>query len=106
MPRELNRVPARLQESRDIMVRYDGRPVDLSRSGALDCGMVMLRQNPLIAEVKIREESRLSLSWGSSRDRNCTKGLIMYEFQRKESSKLSMSNEAALIGLLGQSHGS
>jgi hypothetical protein len=62
-------------------------------------GMVIVLQKPRIAEVSIREESRAVLSWGKSRERNWTRGLIMKEFQRKPSSKLSISNELELIGL-------
>lgn len=67
--------------------------------GEEDIGMVIVKQKPLMAEVRIREESSASLSFGMSRDRNWTRGLIMNEFQRNDSSKLSIWKELELTGL-------
>lgn len=60
----------------------------------------MVLQKPRKADVRMRDASSASLSWGMSLDRNWTRGLIMYEFHRKASSKLSISKELELIGLV------
>ena len=99
MPRELNLVPARLHESRDIRVNEDGRPVLDVRSGAEEEGMVIVRTNPRMADVRILEWSNASLSWATKRERNLTRGLIMYEFHKNDSSRLSISNVDVSVGL-------
>lgn len=82
-----------------MTVRYEGNPDPIARRGAEDCGIVIVKQNPRMADVSILEASRASLSWASRRDRNCTRGWIMKEFQRKDSSKLSMSKVDASADL-------
>lgn len=99
MPRELKRVPALRQDSRDISVMKEGIPDLAFFMGEELNGIVIVLQNPRIAEVSIRDESRDARSCGMSRERNCTRGLIMNEFQRNPSSKLSISKELELIGL-------
>jgi hypothetical protein len=59
----------------------------------------MVPQKPRIAEVNILEWSSASLSGGINLDLNLTNGLIMKKFQRKDSSKLSISNVVLLAGL-------
>ncbi len=61
--------------------------------------MGQLLQNPRIADVRMREASNASRWWTCRRDRNSTKGLIMYEFQRNDSSKLLISKLMASAGL-------
>jgi hypothetical protein len=99
MPRELNLVPARLHDSLDMTVKYDGKPVLAELNGAEDCGMAQVLQKPRIAEVNILDASSASLSCFWSLDRNNTRGRIMNEFHKKDSSKLSISNSAASTGL-------
>lgn len=82
-----------------MTVKNEGRPVLTTRSGAEAWGMAIVEQKPRIADVRIREMSRASRSWDKSRDRNWTKGPIMNEFQRKESSKLSISKVLESMGL-------
>ena len=62
MPRELNLVPARLQDSLDIKVKDEGKLVLTPLIGEEEDGTVIVDTNPLIAEVKIWEESRSSFS--------------------------------------------
>lgn len=99
IPRLLNLVPALRHDSRDIRVKEDGSPVLVDRKGAEEEGIVIVRTNPRMADVSIRELSNASLSCGKSRDRNLIRGLIMYEFQRKESSRLSISKVEASVDL-------
>lgn len=99
IPRLLNLVPALRHDNRDIKVSEDGSPVLVVRRGADDEGMVIVRTNPRMADVSIRELSNASLSCGRSRDLNFTRGLIMYEFQRKESSRLSISKVEESVDL-------
>src|SRR4051794_29828828 len=103
MPLELNLVPALLHDSRDMTVRWEGSPVLAELSGAEFCGIAQLLQKPRIAEVSTLEASSASRSCFCSRDRNRTRGRIMYEFHKKDSSKLSISNSAASAGLWGVS---
>lgn len=77
MPRELNLVPARLHDSRDIKVRVEGRLVLTLPIGEEKDGMVIVETNPLIAEVRIREESRSTFSFAASRERNLIRGSII-----------------------------
>ena len=74
-----------------MSVKEDGRRVCDVRRGAEEEGIVIVRTNPRIADVRIRELSNASLSCATSRDRNRTKGLIMYEFHKNDSSRLSIS---------------
>lgn len=99
IPRLLNLVPALRHDKRDIRVREDGSPVLIVRKGADEEGIVIVSTNPRMADVSIRELSNAALSCGRSRDRNLIKGLIMYEFQRKESSRLSISKVEASVDL-------
>ena len=92
MPLELNLVPARRQESRDISVSVEGRLLFKALRGEAEAGIVIEETKPLIAEVSIRDESSISFSCFASRERNLMRGFIMYEFQRKPSSRLSTSN--------------
>jgi hypothetical protein len=99
IPRELKRVPALRQDSRDMRVIKEGIPdLGFFRGEELS-GIVMVLQKPRIADVSIRDESSAARSLGMRRERNSTRGLIMNEFQRNPSSKLSISNELELIGL-------
>ena len=77
MPRELNLVPARLQDSLDIKVKVEGRLVLTPFIGEDEGGTVIVETNPLIAEVRIREESRISFSFTASRERNLIRGSII-----------------------------
>lgn len=77
MPRELNLVPARLQDSLDIKVKVEGRLVFTPLIGEEDDGTVIVETNPLIAEVRIREQSRSSFSFAASRERNLIRGSII-----------------------------
>jgi hypothetical protein len=95
----LKRVPALLQDSREMTVRNEGRPDLVALIGAAAWGIFSVEQNPRIADVKIRDASKASLSCTSKRDRNWTKGLIMKEFHKNESSKLSISNVSESTGL-------
>lgn len=99
IPRALKRVPARRHDSRDIRVKNDGIPLLGAFTGDELCGMVIVLQNPRTAEVRIREASKASRSCGMSRDRNCTSGLIMNEFHKYVSSKLSIWKELEVTGL-------
>jgi hypothetical protein len=81
-----------------MSVRYEGIPL-LDLIGDELCGMVIVLQKPRKAEVRMREPSRDSRSCGRSLERNWTNGLIMKEFHRKASSKLSISKESELRGL-------
>lgn len=74
--------------------------MSVALSGEEESGMVIVRQKPLMAEVSIRDESRASLSCGIIRERNWTRGLIMNEFHKNVSSKLSISKELEFTGLL------
>lgn len=104
MPRLLKRVPALLQDRRDIRVNVDASPDLVARIGVDDKGMVMVSTNPRIADVRIRDASSASRSWEISWDRKFTNGLIIYPFHKKESSKLSIENSAVSAGLeFGQS---
>lgn len=91
MPRELNRVPARRQDSRDIKAKVEGRPLLRALRGEDDVGIVMEETNPRMADVKIRDWSSNSLSCAAKRERNLMRGSIIYEFHRKPSSRLSTS---------------
>jgi len=91
IPRELNRVPALRHDNREMSVKDDGRPVLVVRNGADDEGMVMVRTKPRMADVRMRDLSKASRSCATKRDRNSTRGAIIYEFQRNDSSRLSMS---------------
>ena len=55
MPRELKRVPARLEESRDITVRDAGMLETLCRMGDDDEGTARVLANPRMTEVSILE---------------------------------------------------
>jgi hypothetical protein len=56
MPRELKRVPALLDDSREITVRVEGRcDGPTFRNGAEDAGMVKDLTKPRITDVKIRD---------------------------------------------------
>jgi hypothetical protein len=92
MPLLLNLVPALRQDRREINVRAEGKPDVFVRIGADDRGMVMVSTNPRMADVRIRDASNASFSWGSNCDLNLTRGWIMYEFHRNDSSRLSISN--------------
>lgn len=70
MPRELNLVPARLQDSLDIKVKVEARLVLTPLIGEDEGGTVIVETNPLIAEVRIREESRRSFSFAANWERN------------------------------------
>jgi hypothetical protein len=96
MPRELNLVPALRQLSRLIRVIIVAEPADL---GPTEGGITRDSANPRMVLVRICEESRADRSRSERRERNPTKGLIIYEFQRKEGSKLSISKLAASIDL-------
>jgi hypothetical protein len=99
IPRLLNLVPALRHERREMRVSDDGRPVLVVRSGEEEEGIVIVETKPRIADVRIPELSSASLSRLTSRDRNLSSGLIIYEFQRKESSRLSMSKVDASVDL-------
>lgn len=77
MPLELNLVPARRQESRDINVNVEGRLLFKALSGDAEAGIVIDETKPLMAEVKIRDESSISFSCSARRERNLMRGLIM-----------------------------
>ena len=77
MPRELNLVPARLQDSLDIKVKLEGRLVLTPLIGEEEDGTVIVETNPLIAEVRIWEESRSSFSFSASLERNLIRGSII-----------------------------
>lgn len=79
---------------------YEGIPFLDVLSGEELCGIVIVLQKPRMADVRIREVSSASRSCGMSRERNCTRGLIINEFHRNTSSKLSISKELEFIGLL------
>ena len=83
-----------------MSVSVEGRPLFFVLRGEEDEGIVMVSTNPRIAEVSMRELSRASLSCSTKRERNLTRGLIMYEFQRKDSSRLSISNAAVSVDLI------
>ena len=55
MPRELNRVPARRDESLEMTVKVVGGPAPVPRIGEDDGGMGKLLTNPRITEVRRRE---------------------------------------------------
>lgn len=74
MPRALNRVPALLQESRDIRVKEEGSPDRVARIGAEDEGTVIVSAKPLIAEVRNPDASSALFSRGERRDRKSTRG--------------------------------
>ena len=82
-----------------MRVRKEGRRVCAVRRGAEEAGIVIVRTKPRMADVRIRELSNASLSCATSRDRNRTRGLIMYEFHRNDSSRLSMSKVDASVDL-------
>jgi hypothetical protein len=92
MPRLLNLVPALRQDRREIKVRAEGKPEVVVRIGADDRGMVIVSTKPRMADVKIRDASNTSFSCGTNCDLNLTKGWIMYEFHKNDSSRLSVSN--------------
>lgn len=46
MPRELNLVPARLQDSLEIKVKVDGRLLFKALSGEEEVGIVIVETNP------------------------------------------------------------
>lgn len=77
MPRELNLVPARLQDSLDMRVNVEGKLIFTPLIGEEEAGTVIVETNPLIAEVRIREESRSCFSFAASRDRNLIRGSTM-----------------------------
>jgi|SRR5271155_5503183 len=54
-PRELNLVPARLEERRDIKVRAEGCLDTFRRRGADEGGMAIVFTNPRITDVSMRE---------------------------------------------------
>ena len=99
IPRLLNLVPALRHDRREMRVSDDGRPVLLVRSGEEEEGIVIVETKPRMADVRIPELSSASLSRLTNRDRNLSSGLIIYEFQRKESSRLSMSKVDASVDL-------
>lgn len=82
--------------------KKDGLPL-LDFKGEALCGMVIVLQNPRIAEVRMRDASSASRSGGINRDLNWTNGLIINEFHRYVSSKLSISKESELRGLVDRS---
>lgn len=77
MPRELNLVPARLQDSLDIKVKVEGKLVLRPLIGEEEDGTVIVETNPRIADVSIREESKSSFSFAASRERNLMRGSII-----------------------------
>lgn len=77
MPLELNLVPARLQESRDINVNVEGRLLLKALSGEAEAGIVIDETNPLMADVKIRDESSIPFSCIARRERNLMRGFII-----------------------------
>lgn len=99
IPRLLKRVPALLQDRRDIKVNVEASPDFVFRIGVEDRGIVIVSTNPRIAEVRIRDASSASRSREASWERKFTNGLIIYPFHKKESSKLSIENSAASAGL-------
>ena len=66
MPRELNLVPARLQDSREISVMDEGIPDPVVLIGAEDVGIVMVSAKPRIADVNMPDASSASFSLGAS----------------------------------------
>ena len=77
MPRELNLVPARLQDSLEIKVKVDGKLLCKALSGEEEVGIVIVETNPLMADVSIRDESSMAFSCAASRERNLMRGSIM-----------------------------
>lgn len=77
MPRELNLVPARLQDSLEMTVKVDGRLLFRALRGEEEVGMVTVDTNPLMADVRIRDESSMDFSCAASRERNLMRGSIM-----------------------------
>jgi hypothetical protein len=96
----LNLVPALRHDKREIRVNDEGSPTLEALSGAEEDGIVIVRTKPRIADVRILELSNASLSRATSLDRNLTKGPIMYEFQRNDSSRLSTSKVEASVDLV------
>jgi hypothetical protein len=82
-----------MHDSREISVNAEGRPLFGVLIGAEEFGKVIVSTNPRITEVKIREASNSIRSCSSSSERNFTRGPIMYEFHKNDSSRLSMSND-------------
>lgn len=66
MPLLLNLVPALRHDNRDISVKFEGKPVFIGLIGEDDIGIVIVSTNPRIAEVRILEASRASLSRSTS----------------------------------------
>jgi hypothetical protein len=99
IPRALNRVPALLHDNLEMSVIEEGNPERAVRIGAEEEGTVIVRANPRIADVRMPEASKPSFSRGESRDLKSTKGWIMYEFQRKPASRLSIDTVAASVDL-------
>jgi hypothetical protein len=82
-----------------MSVSEEGSLACVVRRGADAEGIVMVRTKPRMADVRIRDLSRALLSCATSRDRNRTNGLIMYEFHKKASSRFPISNEVASVYL-------
>jgi hypothetical protein len=99
IPLLLNLVPALRHDNREINVNKEGNPLLGILIGADELGTVIVRTNPRITEVRIREASSSALSWSSNSERNLTSGPIIYEFHRNDSSRLSMSNVVASADL-------
>lgn len=74
IPRELNLVPARRLDKRERSVRVEGNPEKLELTGEDAAGTVIVMANPLIADVKIRDESRAVRSCSDNFDRKFTRG--------------------------------
>jgi hypothetical protein len=76
MPLALKRVPARRQDRREISVKVDGMFETMALIGDEEAEMVIVETYPLMAEVKICDESRMALSDGERRERNRIRGLM------------------------------
>jgi hypothetical protein len=100
IPRLLNLVPALRHDRREISVNQDGSPDLEVRRGAEEGGIVIVATNPRIADVNILELSRASFSREAKRERNLTRGPIMYAFHKYDSSRLSISNSKESTDLI------
>jgi hypothetical protein len=79
-----------------MIVILEGRPdALLDFRGAEARGTTIVRQNPRMADVRIRDASRASFSRRDKRDRKSTKGWIIYEFHRKPASRLSIAMDGS-----------
>ena len=100
MPRALNLVPALRLDSLEIKVKVDGNPVLEDLAGDDTAGMLIVLTKPRMADVRIFDASRASLSRGDNRERKSTSGRIMNEFHNRPASRESSATVAASENLL------